>query len=72
VRASRSATCRKFNIIAVAGGRDNLVHAEINDLGFIPAYKNDHWAISSSADTLPPIMCAIPSMLDPSRDVRLD
>ena len=31
---------RKFNI-AVAGGRDNSVHAEINDLGFIPAYKND-------------------------------
>ncbi len=30
---------RKFNI-AVAGGRDNSVHAEINDLGFIPAYKN--------------------------------
>jgi ferredoxin-nitrite reductase len=29
---------RKFNI-AVAGGRDNSVHAEINDLGFIPAYK---------------------------------
>jgi ferredoxin-nitrite reductase len=31
---------RKFNI-AVAGGRDNSVHAEINDLGFVPAYKND-------------------------------
>lgn len=31
---------RKFNI-AVAGGRDNGVHAEINDLGFVPAYKND-------------------------------
>jgi len=30
---------RKFNI-AVAGGRDNSVHAEINDLGFLPAYKN--------------------------------
>jgi ferredoxin-nitrite reductase len=30
---------RKFNI-AVAGGRDNSVHAEINDLGFVPAYKN--------------------------------
>lgn len=30
---------RKFNI-AVAGGRDNSVHAEINDLAFIPAYKN--------------------------------
>ena len=31
---------RKFNI-AVAGGRDNSVHAEINDLGFIPAYRNN-------------------------------
>jgi len=30
---------RKFNI-AVAGGRDNSVHAEINDLGFVPAYKD--------------------------------
>ncbi|WP_250122828.1 ferredoxin--nitrite reductase [Chroococcidiopsis sp. CCMEE 29] len=29
---------RKFNI-AVAGGRDNSVHAEINDLGLLPAYK---------------------------------
>ncbi|GAC1466473.1 MAG: ferredoxin--nitrite reductase [Chamaesiphon sp.] len=31
---------RKFNI-AIAGCRDNSVHAEINDLAFIPAYKND-------------------------------
>ena len=30
---------RKFNI-AVAGGRDNSVHAEINDLGLLPAYKD--------------------------------
>jgi ferredoxin-nitrite reductase len=30
---------RKFNI-AIAGGRDNSVHAEINDLAFVPAYKN--------------------------------
>jgi ferredoxin-nitrite reductase len=29
---------RKFNI-AITGGRDNCVHAEINDLAFIPAYK---------------------------------
>lgn len=29
---------RKFNI-AIAGGRDNCVHAEINDLAFVPAYK---------------------------------
>ena len=31
---------RKFNI-AIAGGRDNSVHAEINDLAFIPAYQGD-------------------------------
>jgi ferredoxin-nitrite reductase len=30
---------RKFNI-AIAGCRDNSIHAEINDLAFIPAYKN--------------------------------
>lgn len=30
---------RKFNI-AIAGCRDNSVHAEINDLAFIPAYKD--------------------------------
>ncbi len=29
---------RKFNI-AIEGGRDNSVHAEINDIAFIPAYK---------------------------------
>ncbi len=31
---------RKFNI-AIAGCKDNSVHAELNDLAFIPAYKND-------------------------------
>jgi ferredoxin-nitrite reductase len=31
---------RKFNI-AIEGGRDNSVHGEINDIAFIPAYKND-------------------------------
>ncbi|GAP99406.1 ferredoxin--nitrite reductase [Leptolyngbya sp. NIES-2104] len=31
---------RKFNI-AIAGCRDNSVHAETNDLAFIPAYKQD-------------------------------
>ncbi|HYW22444.1 MAG TPA: ferredoxin--nitrite reductase [Nodularia sp. (in: cyanobacteria)] len=30
---------RKFNI-AIAGGRDNSVHAEINDLAFIPAFDS--------------------------------
>lgn len=29
---------RKFNI-AIDGGRDNSIHAEINDLAFIPAYR---------------------------------
>jgi ferredoxin-nitrite reductase len=31
---------RKFNI-AITGGRDNSVHAEINDLAFVPAFKGD-------------------------------
>jgi ferredoxin-nitrite reductase len=31
---------RKFNI-AIAGCRDNSVHAETNDLAFVPAYKQD-------------------------------
>lgn len=30
---------RKFNI-AIEGGRDNAVHAEINDIAFVPAYKD--------------------------------
>ena len=30
---------RKFNI-AIAGCRDNSVHAEINDVAFVPAYKD--------------------------------
>lgn len=29
---------RKFNI-AIEGGRDNSVHAEINDIAFVPAYQ---------------------------------
>jgi ferredoxin-nitrite reductase len=29
---------RKFNI-AIEGGRDNSVHAEINDIAFVPAYR---------------------------------
>lgn len=31
---------RKFNI-AIEGGRDNSVHAEINDIAFVPAFKNE-------------------------------
>lgn len=31
---------RKFNI-AIAGCRDNSVHAEINDIAFVPAYKDN-------------------------------
>lgn len=36
---------RKFNI-AIAGGRDNSVHAEINDLAFIPAYKDGQFGFN--------------------------
>jgi len=32
---------RKFNI-AIAGCRDNSVHAEINDVAFVPAYQDQH------------------------------
>ena len=31
---------RKFNI-AIAGCRDNSIHAEINDIAFIPAFKQE-------------------------------
>jgi ferredoxin-nitrite reductase len=31
---------RKFNI-AIAGCRDNSIHAEINDIAFVPAYKDE-------------------------------
>lgn len=31
---------RKFNI-AIEGGRDNSIHAEINDIAFVPAYRDD-------------------------------
>ncbi|MCL2933326.1 MAG: ferredoxin--nitrite reductase [Trichodesmium sp. MAG_R03] len=36
---------RKFNI-AIAGCRDNSVHAEINDIAFIPAYKNEKFGFN--------------------------
>jgi ferredoxin-nitrite reductase len=39
---------RKFNI-AITGGRDNSVHAEINDLAFVPAFKegSGEWGIGN-------------------------
>jgi ferredoxin-nitrite reductase len=39
---------RKFNI-AITGGRDNSVHAEINDLAFVPAFKegSGEWGVES-------------------------
>ena len=39
---------RKFNI-AIAGGRDNSVHAEINDLAFVPAFKKQEWEQGAGA-----------------------
>lgn len=36
---------RKFNI-AIAGCRDNSVHAEINDIAFVPAYKDDKFGFN--------------------------
>lgn len=44
---------RKFNI-AIEGGRDNSVHAEINDIAFVPAYHKENAVLvledGSSAD----------------------
>ncbi|KYC38174.1 ferredoxin--nitrite reductase [Scytonema hofmannii PCC 7110] len=44
---------RKFNI-AITGGRDNSVHAEINDLAFVPAFKEDNgqWAMGNGEETV--------------------
>jgi len=39
---------RKFNI-AIAGCRDNSTHAEINDLAFIPAFKEVSSPVSSAS-----------------------
>jgi ferredoxin-nitrite reductase len=36
---------RKFNI-AIAGCRDNSVHAEINDIAFVPAYKDERFGFN--------------------------
>jgi ferredoxin-nitrite reductase len=36
---------RKFNI-AITGGRDNSVHAEINDLAFVPAFLNNNFGFN--------------------------
>ncbi len=36
---------RKFNI-AISGGRDNSIHAEINDLAFVPAYKDEQFGFN--------------------------
>ncbi|AUT00177.1 ferredoxin--nitrite reductase [Nostoc sp. CENA543] len=45
---------RKFNI-AIAGGRDNSVHAEINDLAFVPAFKEGtgNWVLGTGQDFSP-------------------
>ncbi|MBD6615958.1 ferredoxin--nitrite reductase [Komarekiella sp. 'clone 1'] len=43
---------RKFNI-AIAGGRDNSVHAEINDLAFVPAFKEGtgDWGLGTGEES---------------------
>jgi ferredoxin-nitrite reductase len=42
---------RKFNI-AITGGRDNSVHAEINDLAFVPAFKegSGDWGLGTGQE----------------------
>ena len=42
---------RKFNI-AITGGRDNSVHAEINDLAFIPALKREMGRNSATSQSI--------------------
>ncbi|MBD2519227.1 ferredoxin--nitrite reductase [Nostoc sp. FACHB-973] len=46
---------RKFNI-AIAGGRDNSVHAEINDLAFVPAFQegSGEWGVGSGEESPTP------------------
>jgi ferredoxin-nitrite reductase len=43
---------RKFNI-AITGGRDNSVHAEINDLAFVPAFQEGirDWGLGTREET---------------------
>jgi ferredoxin-nitrite reductase len=36
---------RKFNI-AIAGCRDNSIHAEINDIAFVPAFKDEQFGFN--------------------------
>ncbi|HEY9630791.1 MAG TPA: ferredoxin--nitrite reductase [Coleofasciculaceae cyanobacterium] len=36
---------RKFNI-AIEGGRDNSIHAEINDIAFVPAFKDEQFGFN--------------------------
>ena len=36
---------RKFNI-AIEGGRDNSIHAEINDIAFVPAFKEQQFGFN--------------------------
>jgi ferredoxin-nitrite reductase len=36
---------RKFNI-AIEGGRDNSIHAEINDIAFVPAFKDQQFGFN--------------------------
>jgi ferredoxin-nitrite reductase len=36
---------RKFNI-AIEGGRDNAIHAEINDVAFVPAFQNEQFGFN--------------------------
>ncbi|BAY96301.1 ferredoxin--nitrite reductase [Tolypothrix tenuis PCC 7101] len=45
---------RKFNI-AITGGRDNSVHAEINDLAFVPAFKEGtgDWGLGTGEEVSP-------------------
>lgn len=61
---------RKFNI-AIEGGRDNSIHAEINDIAFIPAYRDaaaevesanhDANGSANSSEDTTPTSCDMPA-----------
>ena len=62
---------RKFNI-AIAGGRDNSVHAEINDLAFVPAFKHltGDWVLGSQSRAVRQSVAGVPPVEGTAEPVR--
>ncbi len=57
---------RKFNI-AIAGCRDNSVHAELNDLAFIPAFKRAEGAAGEESEPTIGFNVIVGGMFSPKR-----